>query len=276
MEAGDLHLCIDYVSSGGIVLTSEQKAALQTALVILQNENRFYRVYFWGRIVGVKEDYYIVQGVYKDEFAGRKSFYSKDCIHWGLLPIATAKMKGNAKLAKGYFTGDPSYETEHVELKITGEGQNATEEEEVTVVKEEDRLASVVAEIDDDVRIVPRGAFVQVPTAEVVKNRSFEGLSVQEAAKMCNYMHFREAKRLNLRTLLQRANMDKAIDFMDSIEDDVPRGSWNIQFERGSGLLIMRSLQWPGYVFYHVPATRKYGSVYFGTGEKNMDLPFML
>lgn len=41
---------------------------------------------------------------------------------------------------------------------------------------------------------------------------------------MCNYMHFREAKRLNLRTLLQRANMDKAIDFMDSIEDDVPRG----------------------------------------------------
>lgn len=57
--------------------------------------------------------------------------HSKDCIHWGLLPIASAKMKANAKLAKGYFTGDPSYETEHVELKITGEGQNATEEEEV-------------------------------------------------------------------------------------------------------------------------------------------------
>ena len=37
-------------------------------------------------------------------------------------------------------------------------------------------------------------------------------------------MHFREAKRLDLKTLLQRANMDKAIDFMDSVEDDVPRG----------------------------------------------------
>lgn len=45
-------------------------------------------------------------------------------------------------------------------------------------MKEEDRLASVVAEIDDDVRIVPRGAFVQVPTAEVVKNRSFEGITL--------------------------------------------------------------------------------------------------
>jgi len=89
-------------------------------------------------------------------------------------------------------------------------------------------------------------------------------------------MHFREAKRLDLKTLLQRANMDKAIDFMDSVEDDVPRGSWSLQFERGSGLLTLRSLQWPGYCFYHIPATQKYGSVYFGTGEKNQDLPFML
>ena len=133
-------------------------------------------------------------------------------------------------------------------------------------------MSSVISEIDEDVRIVPRGAFVQVPTAEVVKNRSFEGtlpmlllfyevlyyflnthimtckqlntkthdllnlqilfsgLSVQEAAKLCNYMHFREAKRLDLKTLLQRANMDKAIDFMDSVEDDVPRGEKKFLF----------------------------------------------
>jgi len=276
MESDGLHLNIDYVGSSGVILSPESKAALQTSLVILQNENKFNRVYFWGKIQGVKDDYYLAQGVYKDEFAGRKTFYSKDCIHWGLLPPATAEMKTKSKLAKGRFTGDPSYEFEHVEVKKVGEGEEATEEEETTIIKEEERLASVIAEIDDDVRIVPRGAFVQVPTAEVVKNRSFEGLSVQEAAKLCNYMHFREAKRLDLRTLLQRANMDRAIDFMDSIEEDVPRGSWSLQFERGSGLLTLRSLQWPGYAFYHIPATQRYGSVYFGTGEKNQDLPFML
>ena len=53
-------------------------------------------------------------------------------------------------------------------------------------------------------------------------------------------------------------------------------GSWSLQFERGSGLVTLRSLSWIGYTFYHVPGSRKFGSVYVGTGEKNMDLPFML
>ena len=44
-------------------------------------------------------------------------------------------------------------------------------------IKEEDRLASVVADIDEDVKIVPRGAFVKTPTGLVVPNRSFEGIS---------------------------------------------------------------------------------------------------
>ena len=42
-------------------------------------------------------------------------------------------------------------------------------------VKEEDRLAAVISEIDQNVRIVPRGAFVMTPTGEVYPNRSFEG-----------------------------------------------------------------------------------------------------
>lgn len=43
-------------------------------------------------------------------------------------------------------------------------------------IKEEDRLASVIADIDEDVRIVPRAAFVKSPTGEVISNRSFEGI----------------------------------------------------------------------------------------------------
>ena len=53
-------------------------------------------------------------------------------------------------------------------------------------------------------------------------------------------------------------------------------GSWSLQFERGSGLVTLRSLLWQGYIFYHVPGTCAYGSIYVGNGEKNMDLPFML
>lgn len=43
------------------------------------------------------------------------------------------------------------------------------------IVKEEDRLAAVVADIDHEVRIVPRGAFIRTPTGKVVPNRSYSG-----------------------------------------------------------------------------------------------------
>lgn len=44
-------------------------------------------------------------------------------------------MREQSKLAKGRFTGDPSYEFEHVETKKVGEGEEATEEEETVKYK---------------------------------------------------------------------------------------------------------------------------------------------
>ena len=55
-------------------------------------------------------------------------------MHWGLLPPATKTMRETSKLAKGRFTGDPSYEFEHVETKKVGEGEDATEEEETVTI----------------------------------------------------------------------------------------------------------------------------------------------
>jgi len=278
MDYRDLSLAVDYLGSSGIILNPEQKAALQTSLLILKNENKFQNVYFWGRIAGIKEDYYIAQGVGKDEIQDRRTFYSKDCIHWGLLPEATEATREQSKLARGRFTGDPSYEFEHTEVKkIEGQdGDEVQEEEETITIKEEDRLASVIADINDDVFIVPRGAYVRTPTGAIYKNRSFEGLSLSESAKLYSYFHFREGVLINEKNLLERANMDKSIDFMDSVESDVPKGAWSLQFERGSGQVTLRSVLWNGYVFYHVPGTRSFGSLYWGTGEINKDLPFML
>ena len=42
-------------------------------------------------------------------------------------------------------------------------------------MKEEDRLAAVVARIDEEVAIVPRGAYMKTPLGDVVLNKSFEG-----------------------------------------------------------------------------------------------------
>ena len=64
--------------------------------------------------------------------------------------------------------------------------------------------------------------------------------------------------------------------FYDDFTSLFSIGTWSLQFERGSGLVTLKSLQYLGYVFYHVPGTTKYGSFYAGTGEKNFDIPFML
>ena len=75
MESTNLHLNIDHVGSSGVILSAEQKAALQTSLTILQNNQKFYRVYFWGKIIGIKDDYFIAQGVTEDELGDRRTLY---------------------------------------------------------------------------------------------------------------------------------------------------------------------------------------------------------
>ena len=59
MDVEGLHMNIDYVGSIGIILSTKQKAALQSPWV-------------WGKIFGVKSGYSIVQGVGKDVLKERK------------------------------------------------------------------------------------------------------------------------------------------------------------------------------------------------------------
>ncbi|NP_001171789.1 radial spoke head 9 homolog-like [Saccoglossus kowalevskii] len=276
MDAEGFHLNISLVGNSGIVLSPERRAALETSLVILQNQQKFNRVFFWGKILGIKDDYFIAQGVGDDEMMDRKTLYSTDCVTWSLVPQATTAMKEQCSVVKGRFTGDPSYEYEHTEIKRIGEGEDAQEEENTITIKEEDRLASVISQVDEDVAIVPRGAYIKAPSGTVIRNRSFQGLEIHDAVKLSSYFHFREPVRLNQKSLLDKADLDKAIDFLDAIDEDVPKRSWSLQLERGSGLIILRSLLWEGLTFYHVPGTTKYGYMYNGSGEMNKDLPFML
>lgn len=54
---------------------------------------------------------------------------------------------------------------------------------------------------------------------------SLSGLSVTEAGKQQNYCHFREPVRLNEKSLLEKADLDKSIDFLDPINEDIPKGN---------------------------------------------------
>lgn len=53
----------------------------------------------------------------------------------------------------------------------------------------------------------------------------FLGLSMSEAKKLSSYFHFREPTELKNKTLLEKADLDPSLDFMDSLENDIPKGN---------------------------------------------------
>ncbi|XP_039087188.1 radial spoke head protein 9 homolog isoform X2 [Hyaena hyaena] len=270
MDAESLLLSLELVSGSGQGLSPDRRASLLTSLKLVKRDYRFDRVLFWGRILGLVSDYYIAQGLSEDQLAPRKTLYSLNCMEWSLLPPATEEMVAQTSVVKGRFMGDPSHEYEHTELQKMNEG------EEEVVIKEETRLVSVIDQIDKAVAVIPRGALFKTPFGPIHVNRTFEGLSLSEAKKLSSYFHFREPVQLKNKTLLEKADLDPSLDFMDSLEHDIPKGSWSIQMEKGNALVVLRSLLWPGLTFFHAPHSKNCGYIYVGTGEKNIDLPFML
>ncbi|KAG7220770.1 hypothetical protein INR49_032013 [Caranx melampygus] len=276
MDSNSLYCSLELVGGGGSTLNVEQRTALQTSLVILKKNYKFHRVLFWGKIFGLKEDYFIAQGRGEDEMKDRKNLYSFNCMDWFLLPPATKSVIDEvSRAAKTRFIGDPSYVYEHLEIRKQG-GDEAEEEEVWTKVSEESRLAVTVHQIDEEVSVVPRGAFIKGPDDLVQINRSFSGLSHSEAGKIDNFLHFSEPKNLNKKSILEMGDLNPAIDFLDVLDDDIPKGSWSLQFECASKVCVLRSLLWRGLTFYHVPMTPQHGYIYIGDGTKNLDLPFML
>ncbi|KAL4630589.1 hypothetical protein GN956_G15902 [Arapaima gigas] len=278
MDSDSLHSSLDLVSGGGSTLSCEQRAALQTSLIILKRNYKFSRVLFWGKILGLRSDYFIAHGIAEDEMANRKTLYSFNCVDWHLLPPVTEAQLTEVLLLKERFKGDPSHEYEHTETSGLDEGDEAVVEEiTVSVVKmtEETRLAATVLSIDREVSVVPRGAFIKTPSGRVQVNRCFEGLSESEAGKLSSYLHFSVPQQQKKKTILEIADLDPSIDFLDNLSEDMPKGSWSLQFERGS-IVVLRSLLWLGLTFFHVPMTPQHGYVYMGDGLRNHYLPFML
>lgn len=75
MDSNSLYYSLEFVAGSGYTLNVEQRAALQTSLVILMKNYKFHRVLLWGKILGLKEDYFIAQGRGEDEMQDKKYFY---------------------------------------------------------------------------------------------------------------------------------------------------------------------------------------------------------
>jgi len=75
IEAKDFSLDIDLLGYSGIVFSPEQRASLQTSLVILKEQYKFKTIHLWGKIIGISDDYFIVQGRQKNELKDRQFLY---------------------------------------------------------------------------------------------------------------------------------------------------------------------------------------------------------
>ena len=95
MEAATLTSNLTNISSLGVGLNQTQQSALNTSLLIaevrfltrgrhltavhhwlkFQANYKFTGLRFWGKISGIKEDYFIVYGINKDELNERKFLY---------------------------------------------------------------------------------------------------------------------------------------------------------------------------------------------------------
>lgn len=135
IDSNRLLLDIEHLAYSGVVLSVEQKASLQTSLAIAKEQYKFNKIYFWGKILGTREDYFVAVGAGINEMKQRTFLYSHDCIRWKLLNPASEEHFQKLNNCKGRFTGDPSHEFECKTYKLVGEGEEEHVEEEIVRFK---------------------------------------------------------------------------------------------------------------------------------------------
>lgn len=314
MDESSFHLSISHLATQGVVLSTEHSVALQASLSVLKSSQQLSQVRFWGKINGSGvADYYIAEGTPAAAAADATKnsnssptgpaphmFYTQDCVNWAQLQPVHPVLSATCSRIRTRFTGNPSTEVTVVEpgpsadvartdgsdavppmpSDLVAARKEETKEDGsltiTTTVTEDRRLAATIALIDTEAGIVPRGAFVQTAGGAVSSNPSYVGMTLEDALKPGSYLHWREASGLNRKTHAEKAKLDRALDFLDPISEDIPNGAWSIRTEAGGAAVVVASLAWPGALHYVLPGRPDYGQVYWGTGVKNIDLPFML
>jgi radial spoke head protein 9 len=263
MELFDLEASVKLVASAGNTLNVHEILCIQAGLTKLKTNEKYDKIYFWGKIFGQNSDYYIAYGL-KDsdfEFPHKKFYFATESFVFAELPLITEEVADKIieEFQETLFTGLP-------DTPLSTEAE----------VTELDHLAQVVAEIDFDSSVVPKGAYALNEVHSVVPNMDFNGLSSDPSTKLENYLHFRPPTSVAKLRALARDDVQFYSNFLDSLEEDLPNGCWAIRKDPSTSVVTLRSLSWPGYIAFHTQGTKKFGGLYFGYAQKNRDLPFLL
>ncbi|KAL3908030.1 MAG: hypothetical protein SGPRY_009953 [Prymnesium sp.] len=299
----------------GNVLSIAHSAGMQSSFPLLLKNYKFSEVRFFGRIFGKAKDYLVAVGI-EHTWLGEKKFFfwcapqhprrgrirlvsayslhllspaicslparagdsrysDQDGVSWAQLPTPTAADQANcAKLPNMLLTGDPSSQTTGISLLSLW---RASEDEPAqATVDEVLRLAVIVQTIDYEAAMAPVGSLSMSATGSVVANPSFTGIDKATAMNASGYVFVNKAKPKDALASSAKKVMLVSLDFLVSCDDFVPKGALCCGFDDASSVVTVRNLVWPGFLAYTMPGLAYWGYCYFGTGEKNVDIAFML
>lgn len=94
----------------GFTLTDLESALIENSLTILQSDNKFREIFFFGRIETTGPGYYYIAFGYGcDILQDRKFFYSLNAHEWVLMPSFRPKLWPIARNVTSHFRGDPAH-----------------------------------------------------------------------------------------------------------------------------------------------------------------------
>lgn len=281
MDVSSIRRDIEYVNGFGQTLTPEEQTILQSCMPLLANMNKLTSLQFWGKVCGTSNNYVIAVGSKQSgAMLDSKTFFATPDVMggvstWFQLDTLDASTKNLCSKIRGRFAGIASkeYTVEESTSGDAGEDGDDAAAPSTTSINESTRLAYAVVAIDNDTHIIPRGVLMQQPQGEVYVNTAFEGLNSEDSKQRGSYVHCRPAQTRTAIVQAADKTSDKSTDFLDRLSDD-PSQHWAL---RDNGVVVsLRNLYWPGSIAYHKPKTNVYGYAYFGTGEAQTDLGFVL
>jgi radial spoke head protein 9 len=97
------------------VIGPSERTLIRYALPQLQESKQLEYINYWGKIQGVKADYYLIKGF--NEFLGQPVyFYSIDCQDWVEVPPVEERIEQLTGFDQGLFVGDPTFRTRFRDL----------------------------------------------------------------------------------------------------------------------------------------------------------------
>jgi len=262
------------VSNSGAILSLPQSAGLQSSLPLLQNNYKFTKVFFWGKITGTAGDYLIAMGI-EESYMTKKFFYCQDGVSWAQLPAVTEEMVmdcGKIPTPGPLLSGDASKEIELPPEPVPEDAPEDYEPPEPKKVDEVTRLAVMVSTIDTECAMMPAGALIKQPSGNVEDSQTYKGLPYSKAISLKSFVYLNKPKEVSVNADAVTA----ATDFLASCDDVVPKGALVSKFDEALNVVTWRSLQYEGFFAYTMVGAPMHGYCYFGSGQKNADIAFML